>query len=128
MANTQEVELRHFGMGFPAGADLSALKYKAVKMNTAGEVVAISAITDAIYGVLQNSPTTGQASEIEDHGDTFMIVGSGGVTAGTYGTIDTTGAVVAPTTTGRVLGLILFTAAAGERTTVQLHNKGVVSP
>lgn len=128
MANTQEIELRHFGLGMPAGADLSAFKYKAVKINTAGEFVPITGITDALYGVLQNSPILGQACEIEDHGDSVMIVGAGGVTAGTYGTIDATGGVVAPTTTGRVLGLILYSAAAGERTTVQLHNKGVVSP
>jgi hypothetical protein len=50
----------------PAGADLSAAanQYKFVKLNTSSQVVLCSAVTDKPYGILQNTPASGQAAEV----------------------------------------------------------------
>lgn len=53
-----------------AGADLSALQYTFVKLNSIGQVVAVSAIADVILGVLQNAPKSGQTAEVTVHGVT----------------------------------------------------------
>ena len=51
--------------GLLAGADLSAYQYRPVKLaSTAGEVVAATAVTDVVVGILQNDPTDGQAASI----------------------------------------------------------------
>lgn len=47
-----------------AGADLRTKQYHFVKLESDGEVVACSAVTDVPYGVLQNKPNTGQEAEI----------------------------------------------------------------
>lgn len=48
----------------PAAADLSAKQYYFVKLNSSGQVAAITANTDKPYGILQNAPTSGQAAEV----------------------------------------------------------------
>lgn len=50
----------------PAGADLSAAsnQFKFVKLNSSGQIVLVSAVTDKPYGVLQNCPGSGQAAEV----------------------------------------------------------------
>jgi len=53
-----------------AGADLSALQYTFVKLNSSGAVVAVSAIGDVVLGVLQNAPTSGKIAEVTVHGVT----------------------------------------------------------
>lgn len=50
--------------GRPAAADLSAKQYYFVKLNSSGQVAAITANTDKPYGILQNAPTSGQAAEV----------------------------------------------------------------
>lgn len=39
-----------------AGADLSALQFQFVKLNSAKQVVAITAVTDIPFGILQDTP------------------------------------------------------------------------
>lgn len=61
---------------FTAGEDLSAKQYHFVKIdNGDGDVVAVSAATDRPIGVLQNTPTSGQAAEV-------LIVGGTKIEAG----------------------------------------------
>jgi hypothetical protein len=48
---------------FPAGADLSALQFYAVQLNTSAAVV-VSDATVRNLGILQNAPTSGQAAEV----------------------------------------------------------------
>lgn len=129
MANDVEFEARHFGVGFISGADLSALRYHAVKINSSQEVIAVAAATDVVYGVLQNDPASGQETEVEDHGITKMAVGAGGVTAGLLSGLAVDGKAIALGIAGTtILGLCLQTAASGEFTSIQLNNHGPKVP
>lgn len=47
-----------------AGGDLSTKQYHFVKLDSNGDVVICAAITDLVYGVLQNAPTQGQTAEV----------------------------------------------------------------
>ena len=51
-------------LSLEAGADLSALQYYFVKLNSSGKAVAVAAVTDIPIGVLQNKPTSGNQAEI----------------------------------------------------------------
>lgn len=51
--------------GLEAAADLSTHQFKFVKLDTAGRVAAISAVTDIPIGILQNKPSgIGVAAEV----------------------------------------------------------------
>jgi hypothetical protein len=50
--------------GLVAGADLSAKQYHFVKISASNTVVVCSGATDKPIGVLQNTPTSGQAAEV----------------------------------------------------------------
>jgi hypothetical protein len=56
-----------------AGADLSALQYTFVKLNSSGEAIAVAAATDVPIGVLQNAPTSGQEAEVLVVGGTKLV-------------------------------------------------------
>jgi hypothetical protein len=61
---------------FVAGENLSAKQYHFVKIdNGDGEVVAVSGATDRPIGVLQNTPTAGQAAEVLIVGGTKVECG-----------------------------------------------------
>lgn len=50
---------------YPAGGDLSAGQFKFVKLNSSGQVVLCTAVTDRPIGVLQNKPSaTGRAATV----------------------------------------------------------------
>jgi hypothetical protein len=53
-----------FKISLEAGADLSSKQYHFVKLDGSGNAVSCSAATDVPVGVLQNTPTSGQAAEI----------------------------------------------------------------
>ena len=59
-----------------AGADLSALQYNFVKINSSGQAVACAAATDIPVGVLQNAPTSGQEAEVLIVGGTKIVAGA----------------------------------------------------
>lgn len=84
--------------GLLAGADLSAYQYRPVKLaSTAGEVVAATAVTDVVVGILQNDPTDGQAAHIAGVGSvTLAKAGTSVLAKGAYLTCNSTG--LAPTT------------------------------
>jgi hypothetical protein len=76
---------------FPAGADLSANQYQAVKLNSSGQVVAVAAITDIPIGVLQNQPNAaGKAAEVVVFGGTKMVA-SAAITLPALVGVDTAG-------------------------------------
>jgi len=56
-----------------AAADLSALQYHFVKLDSAGKAAAVTAITDRPIGVLQNAPTSGQEAEVLVTGGTKLV-------------------------------------------------------
>ena len=76
---------------FEAGADLSALQYFAVKLNSSGQVVPVTAITDDVVGILQNKPISGAAATVWMAGISKLKT-SAAITAG---------AVVGPSANGR---------------------------
>ncbi len=84
--------------GLLAGADLSAYQYRPVKLaSTAGEVVAATAVTDVVVGILQNDPTDGQAASIAGVGSVSLAkAGTSVLAKGAYLTCNSTG--LAPTT------------------------------
>lgn len=65
-----------------AAADLSAHQYKFVKLDSSGEIAAISAITDQPYGVLQNTPTAGLPADVVVIGITKLQADSSAVEPG----------------------------------------------
>jgi hypothetical protein len=99
-----------------AGADLSALQYTFVKLNSSGQAIAVAAATDVAIGVLQNAPTSGQEAEVLVIGGT-KLVASAAATLGTALNIGTTsagkGVALAVTdTTKYILGVYLTAPAA----------------
>lgn len=65
-----------------AGADLSALQYRFVKLNASGQVVAITADTDQPIGILQDKPAAaGRSAEVMCNGIS-KLVGAQAMTAG----------------------------------------------
>jgi len=106
-----------------ASADLSAKQYTAVKASGVNTVTSVAAATDAVLGVLQNKPTSGQEAEITHTGVTKMLAGAA-VTAGAEVMCDTSGRAITAVTTGnRILGIALETAAnANEVIAVLLYS------
>lgn len=112
--------------GLLAGADLSAYQYRPVKLaSTAGEVVAATANTDAVVGILQNDPTDGQAASVAGVGSlTIAKSGTSVIAAGAYLTCNTTGLVATTSDNALICGratqaataagdLIMITVLAG---------------
>jgi hypothetical protein len=97
-----------------AGADLSALQYNFVKLNSSGEAIAIAADTDVPVGVLQNAPTTGQEAEVLIVGGTKVVAGASITLPRAIGT-GATGKAVAlavTDTTKYVVGSLITASAA----------------
>lgn len=57
-----------FSSSFRAGADLSAKQFYFVKLDSNGDVVVCSGVTDKPIGILQNSPNTGQEALVMHEG------------------------------------------------------------
>lgn len=104
---------------FEASADLSAKQYCFVKLGTDGKIAAATATTDAIIGVLQNKPTSGQMGEV-------VILGITKISAdatldesdGIHTSADSQAAL---DNTGTALGIVLKGAAAGELATAVVN-------
>jgi len=64
-----------------AAADLSALQYTFVKLDSSGKAAAVSATSDTAIGILQNDPTSGQEAEVLVVGGSKLVAG-GAVTEG----------------------------------------------
>jgi hypothetical protein len=64
-----------------AGADLSALQYTFVKVNSSGAVIAASAAGEGVRGVLQNAPASGAVAIVRTNGPS-KVVGSAAINPG----------------------------------------------
>ena len=98
-----------------AAADLSALQYTFVKLNSSGQVVAAAAATDIPIGVLQNAPTSGQEAEVLIVGGTKLVAGaaiSEGALVGTSSTGKAVALVAGTDTTKYVVGTLLTESGA----------------
>lgn len=111
----------------PAGADLSTKRYHIVKLNSDGAVVLASAATDAILGVLDNSPKLGQTADVvllNGVGSFKVKSANAGVSKDAYITSDANGQAVATTTSGnRVIGRAVRTTSANEVIEYIKHNE-----
>ena len=98
-----------------AGADLSALQYNFVKINSSGLAVACAAATDIPVGVLQNAPTSGQEAEVLVVGGTKIVAGAAigeGAQVGTGSTGKAVALTAGTDTTKYVAGTLLTESAA----------------
>jgi len=98
-----------------AGADLSALQYNFVKINSSGQAVACAAATDIPVGVLQNAPISGQEAEVLVVGGTKIKAGAAigeGAQIGTGSTGKAVALVAGTDTTKYVAGTLLTESAA----------------
>lgn len=100
-----------------ASADLSTKQYHFVKMSGNNTVTVCAAITDIPIGVLQNTPSSGQAAEVCVFGVT-KVVADGTLAAGNRIGTSLDGQADAITagsdTTVTIVGQALNAAAAGE--------------
>ena len=98
-----------------AAADLSALQYTFVKLNSSGQVAAVSGATDLPIGVLQNAPIAGQEAEVLVVGGTKIKAGAAigeGAQVGTGATGKAVALVAGTDTTKYVAGTLLTESAA----------------
>ena len=98
-----------------AGADLPALQYYFVKINSSGQAVACAAATDIPVGVLQNAPTSGQEAEVLIVGGTKIVAGAAigeGALVGTSSAGKAVALVAGTDTTKYVVGTLLTESAA----------------
>ena len=115
-----EGPLIHDGSQTTAAADLSAKQFYAVKITAARAVNLASTGGEAIYGILQNTPTSGLAADVGILGVSKAIAGAA-VTAGDYLMTDTSGRLITVTTTNhRVAQALEAAGAAGVIFTVAL--------
>jgi len=101
-----------------AGADLSSSQYKFVKLdNGTGNVVAVDGATDRPFGVLQNTPTSGQIAEVTVVGGTKVNAGgSASVGQPLFANASANAVTLAVGTTGSaayLVGTFVEDAAAG---------------
>jgi hypothetical protein len=115
-----EGPLLHDGSQTIAAADLSTKQFYCVKITAQRSVNLANSGGEAIYGVLQNKPTAGQAADVGFLGISKAAAGAA-ITAGAYLMTDTTGRLIAATTTGhRVAQALEAATAAGQLITVAL--------
>ncbi len=107
-----------------AAADLSDKQYYFVKLASATTVNVCTAITDLPIGILQNTPTSGQAANVRIFG-VSKASADGTITAGRWmGTsADSQAAGITPgsDTTQYVMGQAIQAASAGETFTMFLN-------
>lgn len=108
-----------------AGADLSASQYRIVTIDANGHAILANA-TARNVGVLQNKPISGAAASVGYFGESKVVVGAGGATAGGNASADANGAAVNSAVGQSVLGMFTSTAAAGEIGTVLIGAAGAV--
>jgi hypothetical protein len=98
-----------------AASDLSAVtsQYKVVRATSATQVDITTAATQPPLGILQNRPKLGEAAEVRvNSGSTTKAHAGAAITAGLEVMSDTSGRVIAATTTNEVVGIALTAAGA----------------
>ena len=107
-----------------AAADLSDKQYYFVKLASATTVNVCTAITDLPIGILQNTPTSGQAADVRIFG-VSKASADGTITAGRWisTSADSQAAGITPgsDTTQYVMGQAIQAASAGETFTMFLN-------
>ena len=113
-----------------AGADLSALQFTFVTLNSSGQVVGVTAEGGDAIGVLLNKPTSGQAAEVHPMVGIQKVVAGADLTPGTKVKSDATGKAILATaaSTDHVLGtLVGDPGASGEIVEVLLGSQHILA-
>lgn len=92
-----------------AGADLSAKQYHFVKLSAADTVTQATAVEAALYGVLENNPTSGRAAAVTVFGQTKITAG-GSVTVNALITTNASGRATAAASGDFAMGRALEAA------------------
>lgn len=109
-----------------AGADLSALQYTFVTINSSGLCVAASANALAV-GVLQNDPKSGEAAAIAVNGETKIKLGAT-LSPGAVVEVGTGGKAAAATGAGSyVMGMLTLGGADTEIGSMVIRTAGPLS-
>jgi len=105
-----------------AAADLSAKQFHAVKITAAFAVNLTSVAGESTFGVLQNTPTSGQAAEVMHTGVTKVVAGAA-ISAGADVMAGADGRVITAATAGsKIIGRALEAAVnANEIVSVYLN-------
>jgi hypothetical protein len=98
----------------PTTTNFSSLQYTAVQINSSGLAVAATA-GDGALGFIQNTPdgSTDTSAAVAVSGKTKAQIGTGGVTAGGYCDVGSSGTLVAHAS-GVVVAQALETGSAGD--------------
>lgn len=110
-----------------AGADLSTKQFYAVKMNSTDRTVVLAGNGEAAFGILIGTPTSGAAATVVTSGRVTVEVGTGGITAGSNVGIEAGGKIVAAASGDVVIGVAVYSAAAGTRGTIDFFRGGNVT-
>ncbi len=99
---------------FEASADLSAHQYKAVKINSSGQLE-LAGAGEAAIGILYTKPSAaGQAASVAVSGEVYMLVGGTALATGARVASLAGGVAGVSTTTGHhALGICTRGAASG---------------
>lgn len=115
------VELQGLDIGWlTASADLSAKQYYIVDASGDGTVTVAGSAGQAVLGVLQNDPESGQVALVRTNGVSKVKVGTGGLTAGDLVQAAADGTAIAASTGDYVVGMALNTGAEGTYVAVSL--------
>lgn len=114
-----------FTVPFEAGADLSGKQFYAVKLNSSKQVVLVTAITDIVLGILQNTPDAqGKEASVCLEGISKFVFGATlvpGVLAG----VDSDGKGAADATTNFTMGLVIDGGVDGDIGSIHLSRSTV---
>jgi hypothetical protein len=108
---------------FIAGADLSSSQYRFVKLDSVqNKVVAATAGTDKIIGVLQNAPVSGGEARVTllNATGTIPVIASTIIALGAYVTATTGGKAVTTTTAGNVVAGQALEAAGADGDMIEI--------
>jgi len=108
-----------------AGEDLSSSQYMFVELVSQTNVELADAITDKVYGVLQNAPAAGEVATIKLRGET-KIVGSASLAIGTVVGPSTAGKAQAAVATQFPCGIVVEAPGAdGDLGVIELFKSGI---
>lgn len=104
-----------------AAADLRALQFTCVKVDSAGKIAAAGTLGEKILGIVQNKPNTGEVAQVGILGVSKAVCG-GTVAAGALLMTTTGGVVITAATTGStIIGWALEAGAITEIITIVLN-------
>lgn len=95
-----------------AGADLSAAQYRFVEPGAGGTVTRVNAAGEAVLGVLQNNPGSGQAATVALTGSRTKLVAGAALSENDDITTDNQGRAITAASGHRPHGIALEAAAA----------------